>query len=103
MTTAWITDEQEKRLSEEALDTLFREARTHIGWQDKPVPESLLREIYDLTKMGPTSANLSPARFVFLTTPEAKERLLPALSGNNVEKSRTAPVVVIIAYHVEFY
>lgn len=87
----------------EALDILFRNARTHNAWLDRPVPESLLREAYDLTRMGPTSANLAPARFVFLTTAAAKERLLPALAPQNVEKSRTAPVVALIAYDTAFY
>jgi 3-hydroxypropanoate dehydrogenase len=104
MTTPPLTEEQKPRpLTEDALNALLREARTHSAWIDKPVPESLLREAYDLAKMGPTSANLAPARFVFLTTQEAKERLLPALSSQNVEKSRTAPVVAIIAYDTEFY
>ena len=88
---------------EEALDRLFREARTYNGWLDRPVSEDLLHEVYDLAKMGPTSANLTPARFVFLTTSEAKERLIPALAPGNVEKSGTAPVVAIIAYDTEFY
>jgi 3-hydroxypropanoate dehydrogenase len=74
------TDEPRERAAHnDALDILFREARTHTVWLDKPVPAILLRAAYDLAKMGPTSANLSPARFVFLTTPEAKERLIPAL------------------------
>lgn len=103
MTTPLLNEGQERRVGEAALDRLFREARTYTAWRDKPVPESLLREIYELAKMGPTSANQTPARFVFLTTPQAKERLLPALAANNVEKSRTAPVVVIIAYDLEFY
>lgn len=90
-------------ISDVALDTLFREARTYYAWQDKPLPEGILKEVYDLAKMGPTSANLSPARFVFLTTPEAKERLVPALAPANVEKSRTAPAVVIVAFDTEFY
>jgi 3-hydroxypropanoate dehydrogenase len=104
MTTILAGDERETRpVSEGGLDALFREARTHNAWLDKPVSESLLQEAYDLAKMGPTSANLAPARFVFLTTPEAKERLIPGLAPLNVEKSRTAPVVVIIAYDTEFY
>lgn len=104
MTTAPLTDEPKTHaIGEEALDTLFRQARTHSAWLDKPIPESLLREVYDLAKMGPTSANLAPARFVFLTTPQAKERLLPALPPQNAEKSRTAPIVAIIAYDTEFY
>jgi 3-hydroxypropanoate dehydrogenase len=95
--------ETQESIGERALDTLFRTARTHNAWLDKPVSEALLREVYDLAKMGPTSANLTPARFLFLTTPEAKERLVPALMPQNVEKTRTAPVVVVIAYDTEFY
>ena len=92
-----------KRVDGEALDALFREARTHGAWLPRPVPEDLLREAYDLAKMGPTSANSSPARFVFLTTEEAKERLIPALMPGNVEKTRSAPVTVIVAQDMEFY
>jgi 3-hydroxypropanoate dehydrogenase len=92
-----------KRVVGEALDALFREARTHSAWLARPVPEDLLRQAYDLAKMGPTSANASPARFVFLTTEEAKERLIPALMPGNVEKTRSAPVTVIVAEDLEFY
>jgi 3-hydroxypropanoate dehydrogenase len=92
-----------ERLEDGALDTLFRGARTHTAWLPRPVPEGLLREVYDLAKMGPTSANGSPARFVFLTTPEARERLVPALMPGNVEKTRSAPVVVLVAQDMEFY
>src|SRR3954449_8004332 len=91
------------RLSEEALDVLFREARSHNDWLDKPVPDALLRELYDLMKWGPTSANASPARFVFLRTQRAKERLKPALASGNVQKVMTAPVTVIVAYDLKFY
>jgi 3-hydroxypropanoate dehydrogenase len=86
-----------------SLDVLFRDARTHNGWQDKPVPESLLRELFDLAKMGPTSCNCSPMRIVFVTTPEGKERLKPALSAGNLEKTMAAPVTAIIAEDPEFY
>ncbi|QSR85646.1 malonic semialdehyde reductase [Methylacidimicrobium sp. B4] len=92
-----------KRISNEALDQLFRKARTHSAWLPTPVPVEELQEIYALTRLGPTSANGSPARFVFLTTSAAKERLLPALTPGNVEKARSAPVNVIIAWDVEFY
>ena len=91
------------RISDEALDQLFREARTHTAWLPKPVPVSLLREIYELARMGPTSANSSPGRFVFITTAEAKKRLLPAMAPGNVEKTRLAPVNVIIAWDTEFH
>jgi 3-hydroxypropanoate dehydrogenase len=86
-----------------ALDILLRQARTYRAWLPKPVSDELLREIYNLARWGPTSANSSPARFVFLRTEAAKARLLPALAPGNVEKSRTAPVVAIIAYDLEFY
>ena len=96
-------DQGTRRLDDAALDTLFRNARTYTKWLDRPISADLLREVYALTKLAPTSANLAPARFVFLTTTEAKERLLPALAPTNVEKSRTAPVVAVIAYDLEFY
>lgn len=90
-------------LPDSALDQVFRQARTHRAWLAKPVPDELLREIYDLFKMAPTSANASPARVVFVKSEEAKARLLPALAPANVEKTRSAPVTAIIAYDVEFY
>ena len=90
-------------LSAEALDQIFRQARTHIAWLNKLVADETLRQLYDLMKWGPTSANGSPARMLFLRTPEAKERLLLALSPGNVEKTKTAPVTVIIGYDVHFY
>ena len=86
-----------------SLDVLFRTARTHNGWQPKPVPESLLHEIYDLAKMAPTSANCSPMRVVFVTTADGKERLKPALSAGNLEKTLAAPVTAIIANDTKFY
>jgi len=91
------------RLDTPALDQLFREARSFSKWQDKPVSLPLIEEIYHLLKFGPTSANTSPARFLFLTTPEAKSRLVPLLPEMNQEKARTAPVVAIVAYDLEFY
>jgi len=86
-----------------ALDVLFREARTHNGWQDKPVPESLLHELFDLAKMAPTSANCSPMRVVFVTTPAGKARLAPALAPGNLDKTMAAPVTAIIAQDTLFY
>ena len=86
-----------------ALDQLFREARTHNKWQDRPVPDAKLHELYDLLKMAPTSANASPARFVFVRTPEGKAKLKPALSAGNLEKTMTAPVTVIVAHDLHFY
>ena len=86
-----------------ALDTLFRTARTHYKWQDRPVPDTRLAELYDLLKYGPTSANSSPARFVFIRTAEGKEKLRPALSEGNLEKTMTAPVIAIVAHDTRFY
>jgi 3-hydroxypropanoate dehydrogenase len=90
-------------IPEHALDQLFREARTHSAWLSEPVPVELLRQAYQLARLGPTSANASPARFVFLTTPGAKARLQPALAPGNVEKTLAAPVTVIIAWDTEFH
>lgn len=90
-------------IDERALDQLFREARTHNKWQDRPVPDAKLRELYDLVKMAPTSANGSPARFVFVRTPEGKAKLKPALSAGNLEKTMNAPVTVIVAHDTHFY
>lgn len=90
-------------LNDEALDQLFREARTHNAWLDRPVSDEVLRQLYDLMKWGPTSANCLPARILFLRTGEAKEQLRPALSQGNVEKTMKAPVTAIIAYDELFY
>jgi len=90
-------------LDENGLDLLFRNARTHRVWQPKPVTEEQLHQIYELARMGPTSSNSSAGRFVFLVSPESKERLLPALNPGNVEKSRTAGAVALVAYDLEFY
>jgi 3-hydroxypropanoate dehydrogenase len=90
-------------VNDETLDRLFREARTHNAWLDRPVSDEVLRQLYDLLKWGPTSANCCPARILFLRTPEAKERLRPALSPGNVEKTMAAPVTAIIGYDERFY
>ncbi len=90
-------------LAPQALDQLFRQARTHNGWRHEPVPEGTLRELYDLMKWGPTSANCSPARIVFVVSSEAKARLLPAMSEGNREKTRQAPVTAIVGMDFEFY
>jgi len=90
-------------LDQAALDRLFLTARTQNGWLPTPVSDAQLRRIYDIMKMGPTSANSCPARFVFLRTPEAKARLLPALSPGNVDKTKAAPVTAIIGYDARFY
>lgn len=90
-------------INDQALDTLFRTARTQNGWLDKPVTDDELRQLYELLKFGPTAANSCPARFVFLRTPEAKERLRPALSQGNLDKTMKAPVVAIVAYDTQFH
>ena len=90
-------------LDDKALDNIFRSARTHNGWLPKPVTDDQLRAIYDLMKWGPTSANCQPARIVFVRTKEGKEKLRPALSAGNTEKTMAAPVTAIVAYDPEFY
>ena len=93
-----------QKVDDAALNTLFREARaSYSRWQKKPVPDETLRELYDLLKWAPTSANGEPARFAFLRTTESKERLRPALAPLNVEKTMSAPVTVIVAYDLRFY
>ncbi len=91
------------RLQEDALDVLFRNARTHTAWLDKPVTDETIRQIYDLMKWGPTSANCCPARFFFVRSKEAKQRLKPVLSPGNVDKTMSAPATVIVAYDLRFY
>jgi 3-hydroxypropanoate dehydrogenase len=86
-----------------AIDTLFRDARSYTAWQPRPVTDQTLRDLYDVLKWGPTSANAGPARFAFLRSKEAKERLRPALAPLNVEKTMTAPVTVIVAYDAKFF
>ena len=85
------------------LKLLFTEARTHMAWQDKPVEDALLKQIYELAKMGPTSANSQPLRVVYVKSHEAKEKLRPALAPMNVDKSMSAPATAIIAFDAEFY
>jgi len=91
------------RVDDAALDLLFRNARTHNSWLDEPVDDAVLRQVYDLARMGPTSANCSPMRIVFLRSAAAKERLRPALSQGNLAKTMKAPVTAIIAYDLAFY
>jgi 3-hydroxypropanoate dehydrogenase len=91
------------QLDDRSLDLIFRKARTHNVWLDKPVSDTQLQQIYDLMKWGPTSGNSSPARVVFVRSAEAKLRLLSASSQGNMEKIRTAPVTAIIAHDMEFY
>jgi len=88
---------------DKSLDVMFRDARTHSAWLDKPVDDALLIKAYDLTKMAPTSANCSPMRIVFVKTPAAKEKLKAALDAGNVEKTMSAPVTAIFAQDMEFY
>jgi 3-hydroxypropanoate dehydrogenase len=90
-------------LDDNALDQLFRAARTHNAWHDKPVSEQTLRQLYDVLKWAPTSANTNPARFVFLRSKESKARLLPTLAPGNIDKTMSAPVTVIIAYDLLFF
>ena len=89
-------------VNDHALDAIFRTARSYNVWKEKDVPETLVRAVYELQKWGPTSANCSPARFLFVRSDEAKARLIPHLIGPNKEKSQTAPWVVVIAHDMEF-
>ena len=91
------------RISDACLDQLFIKARSANGFTDKPVPADLLQQVYDIAKMGATSMNSQPARYTFLTSPEARARLIPALSPGNVEKTNLAPVTVIVATDMRFY
>jgi 3-hydroxypropanoate dehydrogenase len=90
-------------LDDPALDILFRAARTKWQWTDEPVTDEDLAALYELVKLGPTSGNCSPARFVFVRTEEGKEKLKPALSPGNFDKTMAAPVTVIVAYDPLFY
>lgn len=89
-------------LPDASLDQIFREARTRNGWQTDPLPETLIRAVYDLARMGPTSANASPARFIFVTSDAAKEKLAACASAQNAPKIRQAPCTVIIGHDLEF-
>ena len=90
-------------LSNEALDQVFREARSHNGWLDTTVSDEQLKALYDLMKMGPTGANCCPARIKFVRTDDARQKLIDSVSEGNVEKCRTAPVVAVIGMDMEFY
>ncbi len=92
-----------ERISIGALDQLFLEARSHNAWKKQDVPDAVLKELVDITKMGPTSANCCPARIVFVKSDAAKERLKAFLMPGNVEKAMTAPVCAIIAHDMNFY
>ncbi|MEQ9447234.1 MAG: malonic semialdehyde reductase, partial [Rhodospirillaceae bacterium] len=91
------------QIDQAGLNLLFMEARTQNSWHQKPVPEDLMRRVFDLMKMAPTSANCSPGRFVFVASSEGKDKLKPALSEGNLAKTMSAPLTVIIAYDMEFY
>ncbi|MEQ1789826.1 MAG: malonic semialdehyde reductase [Rickettsiales bacterium] len=90
-------------LDDKSLDILFRNARTHSAWLDKPISNDLLKQVYDLAKMGATSANCCPMRIVFVASKAAKEKLKPALAEGNVEKTMAAPVTAIVGMDMEFY
>lgn len=92
-----------KVVSDEALETLFHQARTHSHWLDRPVPDALLRQVYDLARLGPTSANMCPMRIVFVRSKEAKEKLKPCLDAGNVGKTMAAPVTAVIGMDVHFF
>jgi 3-hydroxypropanoate dehydrogenase len=92
-----------KIIDDAALDAIFREARTHNRWQDKPVSDAILQAAWELAKMAPTSANCSPIRLIFVKSPEAKAKLAPALSAGNHDKTMKAPVTAIIGYDLEFH
>jgi 3-hydroxypropanoate dehydrogenase len=92
-----------KTITDDALDLIFRNARTHSAWLDQPVDDDLLRRVYDLAKMGPTSANMSPMRIVFVKSKEAKEKLKPCLDAGNVDKTMKAPATAIIGMDIRFY
>jgi 3-hydroxypropanoate dehydrogenase len=91
------------RVSDDSLDLIFRNARTHVAWRDEPVDDALLRQVYDLAKLGPTSANMCPMRIVFVRSKEGKEKLKPALDAGNVAKTMAAPATAVIAMDVRFY
>lgn len=93
----------DEALPDEALRQLFTEARTHSAWLDRPVEPLLLQQAYELARMAPTSANCQPMRIVFVRSPEAKERLKPALAKGNVEKTMQAPATAIVAYDLAFH
>ena len=90
-------------INQTACETLFTQARTHNGWLDKPVSDAQLQAVWDLMKMGPTSANCSPARIVFVRSAEGKEKLRPTLSSGNLQKTMQAPVTAIVAWDSAFY
>jgi 3-hydroxypropanoate dehydrogenase len=90
-------------LPQDSLARLFKDGRTYSTWEDKPVSESTLKTLYELVKMGPTSANCCPARLIFVSSTEAKAKLIPCLNEGNEEQTQAAPVTVILAQDMEFY
>lgn len=102
-TSVPMTTQASHAVTDEVLDTLFRGARTFQAWQDRPVPDSLIRELYDLVKWGPTASNSTPGRFVFIRSAAAKQRLKPHLMGSNVENAMNAPCCVLVAFDTQFY
>lgn len=91
------------KLDDDGMDLLFQEAKTCYAWLDRKVPEEIIRRLVELTCLPPTSANSSPARFVFISTAEGKQRLKPCLSSGNIDKTMSAPVTVIVAFDLEFW
>src|SRR5882672_11887471 len=90
-------------LSKESIELLFMGARTHTAWLPKPIDDQTLRDLYDLMKWGPTSANTLPLRIIFVKSQQAKEQLTPCLSPGNVDKTKAAPVTAILAWDDRFY
>ncbi|MEQ9039466.1 MAG: malonic semialdehyde reductase [Silicimonas sp.] len=90
-------------LDDDSIDLILREARSHYAWSDRPVPRELLETVYEIAAAGPTSMNTCPARFVFVTSDDGKDRLAKSLKPKNVEKMRSAPVTVIVAHDLEFW
>jgi 3-hydroxypropanoate dehydrogenase len=95
--------DQRQALPERCLDQIFHEARTHNAWLERDVPDGILHELVAILKLGPTSANSNPARFLFVKSRAAKERLKPFLSEGNLAKTMAAPVCAVVAYDLDFY
>ncbi len=91
------------RLSDDSIDVILRNARSHYAWQDRPVPDFVLKELYDIVANGPTSMNSCPARFIFVKSTHAKEKLVIALKDKNIDKMKSAPVTAIVAYDMDFW
>ena len=91
------------QLDDDSIDVILRDARSHYAWQDKPIPEPLIQTLYDITAAGATSMNSCPARFVFVTSDNGKDRLAKSLKDKNIDKMKSAPLTVIIAYDLNFW